>query len=233
MNNIKVIAFDADDTLWVNEPYFREAEAKYAKLLSRFGDRDYIENKLYEIEIKNLSCYGYGAKAFTLSLIECATKLSKENPLELQLTVDEISEIVEIGTYLIKVEIELLEGVEDTLVKLSKNFRLVVATKGDLLDQQQKLERSGLKKYFSHVEVMSNKTSADYQNLIKLLDVEPNEFLMVGNSLKSDIIPVLEIGGFAVHIPFHTTWQHEEIDEDVIHPNFYVVSDMGELSYVI
>ncbi len=233
MRGIKVIAFDADDTLWINETYFREAEERFSSLLIRFGDKEKICKRLFDIEMDNLNIYGYGAKAFTLSLLECAIKLSKENTHLPQLSTEETEEIIKIGTKPISIPITILDGVEKTLDCLSDKYILAIATKGDLLDQQAKLERSGLKRYFKHVEIMSNKKESDYLRMINLLGIEPNELLMVGNSLKSDILPVLNIGGHGVHIPFHTTWLHEEVEGEIIHPNFYVISQMDELLEIL
>ncbi len=231
MNKIKIIAFDADDTLWVNEPYFREAEHKFCTLLSRFGTEREIGAGLFEVEMKNLQYYGYGAKAFTLSLIETALGLSRagvENGIA-AVSAEEIEQIIGIGTFLINIPIELLDGIEDVLRELSGKYTLVVATKGDLLDQRRKLERSGLLRYFHHVEIMSDKKKGDYITLLKNLDIMPQELLMVGNSLKSDILPVLELGGYGVHIPFLITWIHEEVDGEVGFPGFYKAEHAKEL----
>lgn len=205
-NSVKIIAFDADDTLWVNEPYFREAEEKVAKLLSIYETENKINQELYRIEIKNLQYYGYGVKGFVLSMIELALEISnhKINPLVL-------SKIMDIGKEMLDKPIELLDGVEDVLEVLSRKYKLIVATKGDLLDQERKLQKSGLLKYFHHVEVMSDKNESDYLKIIKHLECLPSEFLMVGNSLKSDVLPLTRIGAAAIHIPFHTTWEHEKV----------------------
>jgi putative hydrolase of the HAD superfamily len=205
-SNIKVIAFDADDTLWVNEPYFRDAEHEVARLLSSYETENKIAQELYKIEIENLPYYGYGVKGFIISMIELAVKLSNYqiNPLV-------IEKIIEIGKDMLSKPIELLDGVEDTLKSLKGKYRLIVATKGDLLDQERKLQKSGLLDYFHHVEVMSDKKESDYLKIIKHLDINPSELLMIGNSLKSDIIPLTKIGAKAVHIPFHTTWEHEKV----------------------
>ncbi|WP_139958041.1 HAD family hydrolase [Flavicella sediminum] len=207
-SKIKVIAFDADDTLWVNEPYFREAEDKVAKLLSRYETENKINQELYKIEIDNLPYYGYGVKGFILSMIELSTTLSNQ-----QVHPKIIDEILKIGKEMLFKPIELLEGVPEILESLSSHYRLIVATKGDLLDQERKLQKSGLLSYFHHVEVMSDKKEKDYLKILKHLEVAPEEFLMVGNSLKSDVLPLVKIGASAVHIPFHTTWEHERVCE--------------------
>lgn len=206
-NNIKVVAFDADDTLWVNETYFRDAELEFAKLLAKYETSNKIDQELFKKEIDNLRYYGYGIKGFVLSMIECALELSNY-----QIHPKALQAILDIGKEMIEKPIELLKGVEDTLQFLDGKYRLIVATKGDLLDQERKLEKSNLLKYFHHIEVMSDKKEKDYKKLIKHLDIKPSEFLMIGNSLKSDVLPLINIGASAIHIPFHTTWIHEEVD---------------------
>ena len=209
MNNIKVIAFDADDTLWVNETYFRNAENEFAKLLSSYETENKIHQELYKKEIDNLKIYGYGVKGFVLSMVECALELSNY-----KINQKTINRILEIGKEMLKQPIDLLDGVEEVLQKLQGKYKLIVATKGDLLDQERKLEKSGILKYFHHTEVMSDKKEADYIKLIKHLDIETSQLLMIGNSLKSDILPLIKVGASAIHIPFHTTWAHEEVSRE-------------------
>ncbi len=210
LSKIKVIAFDADDTLWVNEPYYRETEYKFAALLSDYLSEKECINKLFEIEMQNLEIYGYGAKAFVLSMIETALKIS-----DYKISGQSIEKIINFGKELNSKFIDILPSVKTTLEKCqNKTYKIILATKGDLLDQERKLRKSGLEQYFHHIEVMSDKKEADYMKLLKRCDVAPENFLMVGNSLKSDILPVLKIGGYAVFVPFHTTWQHEVIDEE-------------------
>ncbi|WP_242205808.1 HAD family hydrolase [Aestuariivivens insulae] len=206
--NIKVIGFDADDTLWVNETYFREAEAEFGKLLSEYETPNKIDQELFKVEINNLGLYGYGVKAFVLSMVECALQLSNYN-LEAKTT----EAILNIGKTMLEKPVELLDGVEEVLSALSKKYRLILATKGDLLDQERKLEKSGLTKYFHHIEVLSDKKEANYSKLLNHLDIEPSQFLMIGNSLKSDVLPLVNIKAHAIHIPFHTTWVHEMVTE--------------------
>lgn len=207
--NIKVIAFDADDTLWVNETYFREAENEFAKLLSVYETENKIHQELYKKEIDNLKIYGYGVKGFVLSMIECALELSNN-----KVNQKTINRIIEIGKEMLDKPIDLLDGVEEVLKKLKGKYKLIVATKGDLLDQEIKLEKSGILKYFHHTEVMSDKKEIDYLKLIKHLDINPSELLMIGNSLKSDVLPLIKIGASAIHVPFHTTWAHEEVTDE-------------------
>lgn len=220
---LKVIGFDADDTLWINEPYFQEIETRFCNLLQDYLPHNVISQVLFKNEMKNLSLYGYGVKGFMLCMIETALSIS-DNKIDPAI----IGEIMQYGKELLQKPIELLDGIEDVLKILSKDYRLVVATKGDLLDQEQKLKRSGIDHYFHHVEIMSDKKEADYLKLVKHLDIKPQEFLMIGNSIKSDIQPVLNIGGHAIHIPYHTTWQHEHV-EDYIPDQFRQVKSIREV----
>src|SRR5687768_2605625 len=212
--NIKVIAFDADDTLWVNEPYFYETEEKFSALLEDYLPKHSVSQELFKTEMQNLPLYGYGIKAFMLSMVETALRISNKT-----MSVEIIEQAIQFGKELLEKPIELLEGVEEVLKSLKGKYRLVVATKGDLLDQERKLKKSGIEHYFHHIEIMSDKQEADYKKLIKHLDIKPEEFLMIGNSIKSDILPVLAIGGHGFHIPYHTTWAHERVDHNVEHLN--------------
>jgi putative hydrolase of the HAD superfamily len=207
--HIKVIGFDADDTLWVNETYFRDAELEFAKLLAAYETANTIDQELFKMEMKNLPLYGYGVKGFVLSMVEMALKLSNYS-----VSNKTIDDILKIGKDMINKPVELLEGVEEVLKKLSLNYKLILVTKGDLLDQERKLEKSGLLDYFHHIEVLSDKQEANYSKLLNHLDIKPSEFLMIGNSLKSDILPLVNIKAKAIHIPFHTTWLHEQVNEN-------------------
>jgi putative hydrolase of the HAD superfamily len=210
--DIKVIAFDADDTLWVNEPYFQETEEKFCELLAPYLSKHTLSQELFKTEIGNLRLYGYGIKGYILSMIEAALQISSHT-----ISNEVIAKIIQYGKELLEHPIELLDGVEETLEALKGKYKLVVATKGDLLDQRRKLHNSGLGKYFHHIEVMSDKQEIDYKDLVKRLEIDASQFLMIGNSLKSDVLPVLGIGAHAIHIPFHTTWAHEKIDHKVEH----------------
>jgi putative hydrolase of the HAD superfamily len=205
-SEVKVIGFDADDTLWVNETYFRQAEEKFAQFLDGFETKNKVDQELFKMEMKNLELYGYGIKGFMLSMIESALDISNNTVSQVTL-----NEILNLGKEMILKPVELLDGVIEVLEALKDEYRLIVLTKGDLLDQERKIAQSGLSKYFHHVEVLSDKKESNYQNLLENLEIEVAEFLMVGNSLKSDVLPILNIGAQAVHVPFHTTWQHEEV----------------------
>jgi len=204
--NIKVIGFDADDTLWVNETYFREAELEIAKLMAPYETANTIDQELFKMEIKNLPLYGYGIKGFVLSMVEMALEISNYT-----ISSETIAKILDIGKSMLNKPVELLDGVENTLIELSKTYKLILITKGDLLDQERKLKNSGLMDYFHHIEVLSDKQEANYERLLNHLEIKASEFLMVGNSLKSDILPLVNLNAEAVHIPFHTTWLHEQV----------------------
>jgi len=222
--NIKVIAFDADDTLWVNEPFFQETEKKFYQLMEAYLPAHSVAKELFKVEIANLGIYGYGIKAYILSMIEAALQISEKT-----VSVEAIEKILEFGKEMLDKPIELIDGVEETLKALHGKYKLVVATKGDLKDQHKKLHESGLGHYFHHIEVMSDKQQIDYTKMLQRLEIQPSEFLMIGNSLKSDVLPVLQIGGYACHVPFHTTWAHEQIDHTIEHEHFREMTSITEV----
>ena len=210
LDDIKAIAFDADDTLWALQNHFEGVEDEYCDLLADYGSKEEISAALFETESGNMADLGYGVKAFIISLVENAIKVS-EGKASARL----IGRIVEVGKSLLHVDAKPLEGVEKTLAKLSerKEYRLAVFTKGELMDQENKLWRSGLQRYFDVVSIVSDKTPEAYRHLCKELEVSPEQLVMVGNSFKSDIAPALKIGASAIHIPFHTIWAHEKTEE--------------------
>jgi putative hydrolase of the HAD superfamily len=222
--NLKVIAFDADDTLWVNEPFFRETENRFFELFQDYLPQHTVARELLKTEIDNLSLYGYGIKGFILSMIETALRISDKT---IPLTV--IEKIIQEGKELLQKPVVIIDGVEEVLGALKGRYRLVMATKGDLLDQERKLKKSNLETYFHHIEIMSDKGEADYKKLIKHLDIKSEEFLMIGNSLKSDVLPVLTIGGHAIHVPYHITWAHETIETTIEHDNFRQVATIRDI----
>lgn len=224
MKNIKVIAFDADDTLWVNEPYFREAEEKFSNLLEDFLPHHSVQKELFKTEMDNLALYGYGVKSFMLSMVETIARVTDNNA-----DITLVNKALAYGRELLNKPIELLDGVEKVLGQLNGSYRLVMATKGDLLDQERKLIKSGLEKHFHHIEIMSDKKISDYRKLLKHLDCEPQDFLMIGNSIKSDVVPVLELGGHAIHVPYHTTWEYEKVDIKIDNPKFLEAENIEQV----
>ena len=227
MNNrdIKVVAFDADDTLWDCQTWFDQVEQQCCELLKPWATPREVSEGLFATERKNLSLTGYGTKAFTLSLIENAVRVSHE-----QLTGDIVMRLIELGQQLLRFPTTPLPEVEDTLHQLAerRHYRLVVFTKGELMDQEAKLQRSGLEQYFSHMETVSNKTEREYRQLCENLDVAPEQTLMVGNSFRSDIAPALAAGAWAVHIPYHVVWELEK-SEEYPHERLTKISHFSEL----
>lgn len=205
---IRLVALDADDTLWHNEPLFTDTQTRYSELLSRHTDPEVVQQRLYETEVRNLQHYGYGVKAFTLSMIETAIELTGG-----RVTGAEVAEIVRMGREMLHAPVDLLEGAAEAVRELSETHELMLVTKGDLLDQETKLARSGLGDFFTDVSVVSRKDRAMYETLIASRGLDAEEFVMAGNSLRSDVVPVAEMGGHAVHVPYETAWAHEEVED--------------------
>ncbi|MEP0074307.1 MAG: HAD family hydrolase [Marinomonas sp.] len=210
-SNINTIAFDADDTLWRNEDIFIHAQDEFIKLLLPYHEESYIRSHLAEIQVSNLENFGYGVKGFTLSMIETAIELT-----EGRVSGSEIHEIIQLAKCMLASPVELLPNIETVLQELKGKFKLLVITKGDLLDQESKLARSGIVDYFDIIEVVSEKTEEAYRQILERHKISTEQFLMVGNSLKSDILPILDLGAQAVHIPYHSTWEHEQVAEDTL-----------------
>jgi len=204
MTHIEMIAFDADDTLWHNEYLYREVKRQFARLLSPYMPVEETERRLEQVDVRNLETYGYGIKSFILSLVEAGIEFSNQ-----RIQASEIQQIIDFSRQMLDSEIQLIEQVEDTLVKLSPSHDLMLITKGDLFEQQRKIKRSGLASYFRYSEVVNEKKAENYQNLLDKYALNPQRFLMVGNSLRSDILPVLAVGGLAAYVPYDLTWDHE------------------------
>jgi putative hydrolase of the HAD superfamily len=222
---IEIIAFDADDTLWHNETLYQDAQERFVQLLSAYQDPAGIAQSLYETEMRNLAHFGYGIKSFALSMIETAIELTAG-----RISGSEINKIIEQAKEMLRAEVHLLEHVQETVATLSESYELMVITKGDLLDQQAKMARSGLAGYFKHVEVVDQKLPEIYQQILIRHHIPPEKFLMVGNSLRSDIQPVLALGAFAVHIPYPLTWAHEqEIDKQIDSPHCFELENISLL----
>lgn len=224
-----VIAFDADDTLWHNETIFENVHERYREMLSRYHDKATVDRTLFATEMRNLELYGYGVKGFTLSAIETAIELTNG-----KIPSDEIRRLLALGRDMLAHPVELLDGVAETLAALAPNHRLLVITKGDLRDQERKVAKSGLADYFHHIEIVSEKNEAAYATILRRHAIQPHGFLMVGNSLKSDILPVLTLGGTGVHIPYHLTWAHEHVETlPAAEGRFFEVKSIREIPRII
>jgi len=206
---LDIIALDADDTLWHNEPVFQAVQARFRELLAPYHDGEWIERRLIETEKRNLEHFGYGVKGFTLSMVETAVELT-----EGRISGSDIQRIVDWGREMLQHPVELLDGAAEAVRELAERHRLMLVTKGDPYDQESKLARSGLGDYFSAVEIVTEKDARCYRMLTAHYGVEPRRFLMAGNSLRSDVLPVLEIGGVGVHIPYPLTCSFELVDEE-------------------
>ncbi|MBA4792056.1 MAG: HAD family hydrolase [Phenylobacterium sp.] len=221
---ITTVGLDADDTLWHNETLFRLTQARFFDLLSDVADQATLETKLAETEKRNLRLYGYGVKGFTLSMIETAMELTGgEAPPRV------IREILAAGRSMLTEPVEPLPGVEDALAALSKRYRLILITKGDLLHQEQKLAASGLGDLFVAVEIVSEKDASTYEGVFRRHGTGAAQAAMCGNSLRSDILPALEAGAWAAHVPYAVTWAHEMADAPEGHPRFAELSSISEL----
>lgn len=228
MDKIKVIGFDADDTLWVNEPFYQDVEKQFCRIMKPYLPEDETSKELFKTEMQNLEIYGYGAKGFILATIETALRATDG-----KITTEEIIRILDTGKTLLTMPIQLLDGVENVLQILQAKYKIILVTKGDLLDQERKLQKSGLISYFHHIEIMSDKHENNYKKLLAHLDIQPEEFLMVGNSVKSDVLPVINIGANAIHIPFEVTWQHETHHDSTETSDFITVAEISEILKIL
>jgi len=225
----RVIAFDADDTLWDCQSWFDLVEERCAELLKPWATRKEVSEGLFATEHRNLSLTGYGTKAFTLSLIENAVRISHG-----EISGDDVMRLIDMGKELLRFPTTPLPEVQETLEALvqRRRYRLVVFTKGELMDQEDKLRRSGLEQYFCRLETVSNKTVTEYRQLCENLDVAPEETLMVGNSFRSDIAPALQAGAWAAYIPYHVIWALEQ-SEEFPHERLYKMQQFGELLHLL
>jgi putative hydrolase of the HAD superfamily len=204
---VEIVAFDGDDTLWHNETIFTMTQERYEALLEPYVDSDVVHERMLETERRNVALFGYGIKGFTLSMIETAIDIT-----EGRVTADELRAIIDFGKEMLRHPTELLDGAREAIEATASYARVLLITKGDLFDQESKLARSGLGELFEAVEIVSEKDEARYQRVLGQHGVDPERFLMVGNSMRSDVVPVVRIGGRAVHVPYHVTWALEEID---------------------
>ena len=221
---ITTIGFDADDTLWQNETFFRLTQDRFTALLADHAAPDHLHDRLLAAERRNLGHYGFGVKGFTLSMIETAIDVT-----EGRVPATVIAEIIAAGREMLKHPIELLPHAQAAVETLAASHRVLLITKGDLLDQERKLAQSGLGDLFHGVEIVSDKTAAAYARIFTRHGDGPDRALMVGNSLKSDVIPVIEAGGFGVHIPHGLTWALEQADAPAGHPRFSALDHLGQL----
>jgi putative hydrolase of the HAD superfamily len=224
MAAISTIGFDADDTLWQNETFFRMTEQRFTELLSEHGEHQVISARLLEAERRNLRFYGFGVKGFTLSMIETALEVTGG-----QVSAWVIAEILSFGRQMLQNPVETLTGARETLDALAGKYRILLITKGDLFDQERKLAQSGLGDYFSAVEIVSDKTPDTYRRIFTRHGDGPERAVMVGNSLKSDVVPAIRAGSWGVYVPHELTWvlEHEEAPE--ADPRFRRIAELGQL----
>lgn len=228
MRQLTTIAFDADDTLWHNERFFQESQQRFAALLQHFADAETIDGELLAAERRNIGFYGFGVKGFTLSMLETATSLAGD-----ALPASVVRDILALGKAMLEHPVELLPGVVETLQALQDDFTLLVITKGDLFDQERKLVQSGLADHFDHVEIVSDKTPDVYRRIFDRHGHGPARAMMIGNSLKSDVLPALEAGSWAVHVPHDLTWALEHAVEPADHPRYRRVGALDRLPALI
>lgn len=221
---LTTIGFDADDTLWQNEAFFRLTQARFVALLADYADQDHLEDRLLAAERRNLGHYGFGVKGFVLSMIETAIEVT-----EGRVPASVISELMAEGREMLRHPIELLPHARAAVEALAADHRVLLITKGDLLDQERKLAQSGLGDLFDGVEIVSDKTPEVYATIFARHGTEPAQAMMVGNSLKSDVLPVLDVGGWGVHVPHGLTWALEHAEAPKDHARFHLLPDLGGL----
>jgi putative hydrolase of the HAD superfamily len=224
MSSLSTIGFDADDTLWQNETFYRLTEERFTSLLAEHGDADTISSRLLEAERRNLQFYGFGIKGFTLSMIETAIDVT-----EGRVSAAVIHEILAAGREMLAHPIETLPHARETLEQLAGSYRMILITKGDLFDQERKLAQSGLGELFDAVEIVSDKNAATYERIFNRYGDGPNRSMMVGNSLKSDVVPAIQAGSWGVYVPHALTWALEHCDEPADEPRFKRLAHLGEL----
>jgi len=225
MSKFDMIAFDACDTLWHYERLYAETQAKITNLLAPFGASEEIDAHLNQVELGNVHLYGYGIKGFALSMIEAATELGDG-----RLSSKDVQAIISYAKEMLEADIQLIEHVPEVVSDLATKYHLAIITKGDLLEQETKVSRSGLASHFQQIEIVGQKTPETYARILENFNIAPERFLMVGNSLRSDILPVLELGGNAVYIPSDTTWVHEMVEATPTEQvGFYQLEHIGEL----
>lgn len=203
-SGIALVGFDADDTLWRSQDYFEDAQAEFERIVARYVDLTDIGKRLYECESRNIAIFGYGVKGMVLSMVEAAVEITQA-----RISGADIHRIVQLGKDLLQHPVDVLPGVRDAVEAIARDFPVVLITKGDLFHQEAKVRDSGLADLFRRIEILSEKDTGTYARVLREFEIAPSQFLMVGNSLRSDIAPVLELGGWGVHVPYHVTWAHE------------------------
>ena len=222
---IELVGVDADDTLWHNEPLYTHRREQFRELLARYEPEGVLDDHLYEVELRNLRHFGYGVKGFVLSMIETAIEITRG-----RIEGRDVSSIIDWGREMLASPTELLAGVSEAIESLGEQFPLVLVTKGDLLDQQSKLARSGLAHHFKGIEIVSEKDAGTYTRVMARYAVEPRRFVMVGNSLRSDILPAIEAGAHAVYVPYEMSWIHERVPPEALaHVHYHEIAHMREL----
>jgi len=222
-----VIGFDADDTLWHNESIFTITQEKFREILHSHNT-ELVNQTLSSTQIKNLKLFGYGIKGFILSMVETSVELTNG-----EIKGNEIQKIIDFGREMLVNPIELLPHVQKVIEDLSRKYRLLLITKGDLFDQETKIARSGLAEYFTGVEIVSDKNTETYEKILSRHEITASRFIMIGNSMRSDIVPIVQIGGHAVHIPYYSTWDHEQKHPYIDPKNFKQLKHIGLLPRLI
>jgi len=224
MKHIEIIAFDADDTLWHTENLFQDIQKRFSEILDQYAPHEEVQARFHQTEMDNIKLFGYGVKGFTLSLIETAIEISAG-----KIVASDIHEIVMMGKNLLDAPLDLMDGCADVLKQLKNDYRLFLITKGDVLDQRNKIEKSGLEGLFEATEVVQEKDFNTYSALFKNYDINPQSVAMVGNSLRSDILPILELNGAGIYIPYHVTAHFEIVEENISNPRFYQLENISAL----
>ena len=226
---IGLVGFDADDTLWRSQDYFDAAQADFERIVATYVDLDDVAHRLYAVEKRNLALFGYGVKGMVLSMVEAAVEITEE-----RISAGDLHRIVGLGKDLLRHPVEVLDGVREAVEAIAADYPVVLITKGDLFHQEAKVRESGMADLFRRIEIVSEKDAATYARLFEEFGIQANRFLMVGNSLRSDIAPVLELGGWGVHVPYHTTWAHEA-EASLAHGSerMRTIAGIGELAQAV
>ncbi len=224
MRNLEVIAFDADDTLWRTEHLFQEIQRRLSEILDRYAPHDQVQDRFHKMEMDNIKLFGYGAKGFTLSMIETAIEISRG-----RIGATDIHEIIMMGKGLLDAPLDLIDGCAQVLEHLRGDYRLFLITKGDVLDQRNKIEKSGLEDLFERTVVVQEKDPDSYRAVFLEHRIDPQLMAMVGNSMRSDVLPVLELGGAAIYIPYHITAHFEIVEQEIQHPRFHQLQSISQL----